>query len=178
MIDNQKKWMNSAIEQAVIAYEQKEVPIGSVIVSEGKIIGRGYNKVESLKDPTAHAELIAITSASNTLGDWRLIDCDLYVTLEPCIMCSGAIVNARIKNIFFGAYDSKYGAVSSMYNLCNDTRLNHQSGVKGGILEKEATIHISNVVLIAGGKPTRIGYKYLEDGRKVKYAKKTGELID
>ena len=138
MIDNQKKWMNSAIDQATIAYEQKEVPIGSVIVSEGQIIGRGYNKVESLKDPTAHAELIAITSASSTLGNWRLIDCDLYVTLEPCIMCSGAIVNARIKNIFFGAYDSKYGAVSSMYNLCNDTRLNHQSGVKGGILENEA----------------------------------------
>ena len=139
MIDNQEKWMNSAIEQAAIAYEQKEVPIGSVIVSEGQIIGRGYNKVESLKDPTAHAELIAITSASSTLENWRLIDCDIYVTLEPCIMCSGAIVNARIKNIFFGAYDSKYGAVSSMYNLCNDTRLNHQSGVKGGILEKECS---------------------------------------
>ena len=139
MIDNQEKWMNSAIEQAAIAYEQKEVPIGSVIVSEGQIIGRGYNKVESLKDPTAHAELIAITSASSTLENWRLIDCDIYVTLEPCIMCSGAIVNARIKNIFFGAYDSKYGAVSSMYNLCNDTRLNHQSGVKGGILENECS---------------------------------------
>ena len=139
MIDNQKKWMNSAIEQAAIAYEQKEIPIGSVIVSEGQIIGRGYNKVESLKDPTAHAELIAITSASSTFDNWRLIDCDLYVTLEPCIMCSGAIVNARIKNIFFGAYDSKYGAVSSMYNLCNDTRLNHQSGVKGGILENECS---------------------------------------
>ena len=139
MNNNHQKWMNFAIEQALIAYDLKEVPIGCVIVRDDKLIGRGYNKVESLKDPTAHAELIAITSASNTLRNWRIVDCDLYVTLEPCIMCAGAIINARIDNIFFGAYDSKYGSVSSIYNLCNDTRLNHQSGVKGGILEKECS---------------------------------------
>ena len=134
-----KKWMLRALKEAEAALLKKETPVGAVIVQNNKIIGRGYNQVELLKDPTAHAEILAITSAASTLGDWRLNDCDMYVTLEPCIMCSGAIVKSRLKNIFFGAYNEKDGCVSSLYNICNDPRFNHQSGVKGGILMEECS---------------------------------------
>ena len=102
---------------------------------KGKVIGRGYNQIEQLQDATAHAEIIAITSAENTIENWRLKDCSIFVTLEPCIMCCGAIVNSKIKNVYFGAYDRKFGGCSSLYNLCNDPRLNHNCGVKGGIME-------------------------------------------
>ena len=97
-----QKWMNFALKEAKFAYSQKEVPIGAVIVYENEIIGKGYNQIELLKDPTAHAEMIAITSAANHLQDWRLSSCDMYVTLEPCCMCAGAINKARLRNIFFG----------------------------------------------------------------------------
>ena len=129
-----QKWMNFALKEAKFAYSQKEVPIGAVIVYKNEIIGKGYNQIELLKDPTAHAEMIAITSAANHLQDWRLSSCDMYVTLEPCCMCAGAINKARLRNIFFGAYNQLEGCVSSKYNLCNDPTFNHQSGVKGGIL--------------------------------------------
>ena len=134
-----QKWMLKALKEAEIALLKKEVPVGAIIVQNEKIIGRGYNQVETLKDPTAHAEILAITSAANTLGNWRLENCDMYVTLEPCIMCSGAIVKSRLKNIFFGAYNQRDGCVSSLYNICNDSRFNHQSGVKGGILDEECS---------------------------------------
>ena len=134
-----QKWMNFALKEAKFAYSQKEVPIGAVIVYENEIIGKGYNQIELLKDPTAHAEMIAITSAANHLQDWRLSSCDMYVTLEPCCMCAGAINKARLKNIFFGAYNQLEGCVSSKYNLCNDPTFNHQSGVKGGILQDECS---------------------------------------
>ena len=130
-----ENYMKIALNQAQIAYEQNEIPIGAVVVFQDKIIGKGYNQIEQLQDATAHAEIIAITSAENTIGNWRLKECDLYVTLEPCIMCAGAIVNSRIRNVFFGAYDKKFGGCASLYNLCNDPRLNHNCGVKGGIME-------------------------------------------
>ena len=97
-----EKWMKQALNQAIKAYDNDEVPIGSIIVKNEVIIGRGFNQIESLNDCTAHSEIIAITSASNTINDWRLNDCSLYVTKEPCIMCFGAIVNSRIKNLYFG----------------------------------------------------------------------------
>ena len=134
-----QKWMNFALKEAKFAYSQKEVPIGAVIVYENEIIGKGYNQIELLKDPTAHAEMIAITSAANHLQDWRLSSCDMYVTLEPFCMCAGAINKARLRNIFFGAYNQLEGCVSSKYNLCNDPTFNHQSGVKGGILQDECS---------------------------------------
>ena len=130
-----ENFMKLALNQAHIAYKQNEIPVGAIITYKGKIVGKGYNQVEGLQDATAHAEIIAITSAENTLGNWRLKDCDIYVTLEPCIMCSGAITNSRIRNIYFGAYDQKFGGCSSLYNLCNDPRLNHTCGIKGGIME-------------------------------------------
>ena len=130
-----ENFMKLALNQAHIAYKQNEIPVGAIITYKGKIVGKGYNQVEGLQDATAHAEIIAITSAENTFGNWRLKDCDIYVTLEPCIMCSGAITNSRIRNIYFGAYDQKFGGCSSLYNLCNDPRMNHKCGIKGGIME-------------------------------------------
>tara|TARA_B100000809_G_C14702390_1_gene374665 strand:+ start:91 stop:543 length:453 start_codon:yes stop_codon:yes gene_type:complete len=133
------KWMKIALKEAKIALSNKELPIGAVIVKDNKIIAKGYNQVELLKDATAHAEMLAITSASNSLKNWRLIDCDIYITLEPCCMCSGAIIKSRIRNVFFGAYNKSEGCATSLYNICNDPRLNHQCGIKGGILEGESS---------------------------------------
>ena len=132
-----QKWMQIALKEARIALKNKEFPVGAIIVQNNQIIARGYNQVELLQDATAHAEMIAITSAANSLKNWRLNDCDIYVTLEPCCMCAGAIMKSRLKNIFFGAYNKSEGCVSSLYNICNDPRFNHQSGIKGGILSDE-----------------------------------------
>jgi tRNA(adenine34) deaminase len=136
------KWMKVAFREAEKAFEQDEVPIGAVVVQNGQIIGRGYNQCESLIDPTAHAEIIAITSASNTIKDWRLKDCQLYVTKEPCPMCAGALVNARINMVIFGMYDEKEGCCGSLYQLCRDNRFKHQLTVKGGIMEDACTLII------------------------------------
>jgi len=136
------KWMKAAFREAEKAFEQDEVPIGAVVVQNGQIIGRGYNQCESLIDPTAHAEIIAITSASNTIKDWRLKDCQLYVTKEPCPMCAGALVNARINMVIFGMYDEKEGCCGSLYQLCRDSRFKHQLTVKGGIMEDACTLII------------------------------------
>ena len=132
-----EKWMKSAFHEAEIAFANNEVPIGAVVVQNGQIIGRGYNQCERLKDPTAHAEIIAITSAANTIKDWRLKDCCLYVTKEPCPMCAGALINSRIPKLIFGMYDEKEGCCGSLYQLCRDTRFKHQLSVKGGIMENE-----------------------------------------
>lgn len=129
--------MSAALREAVKAFELGEVPIGAVVVQNDKIIGRGHNQCENFTDPTAHAEMIAITSAANTLKDWRLTDCLLYVSKEPCPMCAGAIVNARINFVGFGAYDDKEGCCGSLYQICRDPRFKHQSDVKGGIMEEE-----------------------------------------
>jgi len=136
------KWMKVAFREAEKAFEQDEVPIGAVVVQNGQIIGRGYNQCESLIDPTAHAEIIAITSASNTIKDWRLKDCQLYVTKEPCPMCAGALVNARVNMVIFGMYDEKEGCCGSLYQLCRDNRFKHQLTVKGGIMEDACTLII------------------------------------
>ena len=136
------KWMKAAFREAEKAFEQDEVPIGAVVVQNGRIIGRGYNQCESLIDPTAHAEIIAITSASNTIKDWRLKDCQLYVTKEPCPMCAGALINARINMVIFGMYDEKEGCCGSLYQLCRDNRFKHQLTVKGAIMEDACTLII------------------------------------
>ena len=137
-----EKWMKSAFREAEKAFALGEVPIGAVVVKKGQIIGRGYNQCESLIDPTAHAEIIAITSAANTIKDWRLKDCSLYVTKEPCPMCAGALVNARIILLGFGMYDEKEGCCGSLYQLCRDPRFKHQLIVKGGIMEDPCTLMI------------------------------------
>ena len=130
-------WMESALHQASKAFEVDEIPIGAVVVENDTIIGRGYNQREMLKDPTAHAEMIAITAAANTKGDWRLDDCILYVTKEPCPMCAGAIVNSRLKMVVFGCYDEQEGCCGSLYQLCGDPRFKTTVAVKGGVLNKE-----------------------------------------
>ena len=130
--------MKFAVLEAVKGLDNGEVPIGAIIVNEGKIIGRGYNQVETLNDATAHAEMIAITSASSTIQDWRLTDCTLYVTKEPCPMCAGAILNSRIKTIVYGLPDKKWGACGSYYDICRDNRSENFPLIIGGILEEDS----------------------------------------
>ena len=134
-----EKYMKEAIRQAKKAYKIGEVPIGCVIVHEGKIIGRGYNRRTTDKNPLAHAELIAIKKASKKMGDWRLEDCTLYVTLEPCQMCSGAIVQARVKKVVVGCMNPKAGCAGSILNLLQVDRFNHQVELETGILEEECS---------------------------------------
>jgi len=130
--------MRAALDEARAAFDAGEVPIGAVIVHDDRVIAAAHNERESLNDPTAHAEMIAITQAAQTLGSWRLLDCALYVTLEPCPMCAGAIVQARIPNVFYGAADSKAGACHTLFQITSDIRLNHQAMVIGGILKDES----------------------------------------
>jgi tRNA(adenine34) deaminase len=127
-------WMELALAVAQQAAAENEVPVGALIVREEQIIAEGYNLREQAKNPTAHAELLAITRAAEVLGDWRLEDCTLYVTLEPCVMCAGAIILSRIPRVVYGAYDPKAGAVSSLHQLLTDPRLNHRCDVTGGVL--------------------------------------------
>lgn len=127
--------MQHALREAEKAYELKEVPVGAVVVFENRIIGKGYNQVETLRDPTAHAEMIAITSAASYLSSKVLLGCTLYVTLEPCPMCAGAIVLAKFEALYFGAFDNKSGACGSVINITNNRSLNHQLSVAGGILD-------------------------------------------
>jgi tRNA(adenine34) deaminase len=129
-----ESFMRLAYQQAQLAMESDEVPVGAVIVHEDRIIAAAYNQREQLRDPTAHAEMIAITQAAESLGSWRLDDCTLYVTLEPCPMCAGAIVQARIPWLVYGATDPKAGAVHTLYQLLSDPRLNHRCQVTSGVL--------------------------------------------
>lgn len=133
---NDKYFMSQAIRQAKLAYENDEVPVGAVIVSDGKIVATGYNKCEGNKNAVLHAEIEAISKASEVLGRWRLFNCTLYVTLEPCPMCAGAIINSRINKVVFGAYDEKSGALGSMINLCALGN-SHKPSIVGGYMEKE-----------------------------------------
>lgn len=133
------QWMRYALQQAEQAFEEEEVPVGAVIVHEGRIIGEGRNQREVLRDPTAHAEMLAITQAAETLKSWRLLDCTLYVTLEPCPMCAGAIVQARIPRVIYGTTDPKAGACDTLYRITCDERLNHQAYVAGGVMAQECS---------------------------------------
>ncbi|MGN0733584.1 MAG: tRNA adenosine(34) deaminase TadA [Emergencia sp.] len=131
--------MKEALIEARKAYELGEVPIGAVVVKDGQVIARGHNLTETSKDPTAHAEMIAIRAAAKTLGGWRLPGCSLYVTVEPCSMCTGAMVWARIENLYIGAMDPKAGACGSVFNIAEEDRLNHRIHVERGILEEECS---------------------------------------
>lgn len=131
-------FMEQAMREAQRAFEESEVPIGAVVVMKNRIIGRGHNRTESLKDATAHAEMIAITSAAENHGDWRLDDSILYSTVEPCAMCAGAAVLSRIKTIVYGAPDPRFGACRSLFEIPTDTRLNHRIEIISGVMEKEA----------------------------------------
>ena len=130
-------FMGEALRQAVKAYEAGEVPVGAVVVRAGRIIARAFNQVELLKDATAHAEMLAVTQAEEAAGDWRLIDCTLYVTKEPCAMCAGAIVHVRLARVVFGAADPKGGAAGGALNLLQFPTLNHRCAITPGIREAE-----------------------------------------
>ncbi len=130
-------YMEMALREAEQAFEKNEVPVGAIVVFEGKIIGRGYNQTESLHDATAHAEIIALSAAYNHFGDWRLDNCYLFSTLEPCAMCAGAAILSRIKTIVYGAYDPKFGACGSIFNLPVEKTLNHNIEIVSGIMQEE-----------------------------------------
>ena len=131
------KFMKEALKEAKKAYEKLEVPVGAIIVKDGKIIARAHNQKETKYDTTKHAEILAIQKASKKLKSWRLLDCEMYVTLEPCSMCAGAIINSRIKKIYIGALDEKTGAAGSVLNLFEDYTFNHKVEVEKGIMQEQ-----------------------------------------
>lgn len=132
-------YMKEAFKEAKKAYDKNEVPIGAVIVKDNKIIGRGHNLKEKNQDVTKHAEIIAIKKASKSIKNWRLTGCDMYVTIEPCVMCSGAIYQSRIKKVYIGSPDYKAGGVLSLYKILSDKRLNHQTEINIGLMRKECS---------------------------------------
>ena len=132
--------MQVALQQAQLAGNSGDVPVGAVILYEGEIIASRHNEREATGDPTAHAEILALRDAAAALGRWRLNDCTLVVTLEPCVMCAGALINSRIETLVYATADLKGGATSSLYNVCSDPRLNHNPIVKHGVCEREATL--------------------------------------
>lgn len=132
-----RNYMLEALKEAKKAYELGEVPIGAVVVKDGKIIGRGHNLTETLKDPTAHAEMIALRQAAHNLGGWRLLGCSLYVTAEPCAMCAGAVVWSRIEKLYIGTMDPKGGGCGSVFNIPQEPRLNHYVEIETGIMQQE-----------------------------------------
>ncbi|MDI3534068.1 MAG: tRNA(adenine34) deaminase [Thermosediminibacterales bacterium] len=139
MFINHDFFMKEALAEAEKAFLKREVPIGAIVVYDGNIIARAHNLRETQKDPTAHAEILAIKEASKTLGGWRLTGCSIYVTIEPCPMCAGAILQARIDRLIFGAFDPKAGVCGTLMNLLQDERFNHRVEVVSGILEKECS---------------------------------------
>lgn len=135
-----EKYMRMALEQAALAAEGGDVPVGAVVVCGDKVVARARNEREKRRSPVAHAEIIALEKAAKKRGTWRLSECTIYVTKEPCPMCAGAIFQARIKRLVFGATDPKGGAAGSLYNIVNDCRLNHQSEITAGVLENESAV--------------------------------------
>jgi len=153
-----RRYMEQALELARRALESEDVPVGAVVVHGGRVIGRGYNQREKLRDPTAHAEMIALSAAAAFLGRWRLDGCTLYVTLEPCTMCAGALVLARIQRLVYGARDPKAGACGSLFEITQDPRLNHRVETVGGVLADAAIALLQDFFRArrgrAGGKET------------------------
>jgi len=135
--EEDKRWMRVAIDQAEIARENGDVPVGAVIVQADRIVAKAYNQRQQLQDPTAHAEIIALTQAAEAVDSWRLEGCTIYVTLEPCAMCAGALVLARIDRLVYGCNDPKTGACGSLYNIVQDERLNHRLEVTSGVLGEQ-----------------------------------------
>jgi tRNA(adenine34) deaminase len=133
-------YMREALKEALKAFDKDEVPVGCVIVHKGKIIGRGHNQVEMLKDPTAHAEMLALTAAASSLGSKWLNEASVYATIEPCSMCAGAMVLARVKNLFYGAGDPKTGACGSVFNVAHSGKLNHRIKVTKGVLKEDCAL--------------------------------------
>jgi tRNA(adenine34) deaminase len=134
--ETDERWMGEALRQAAAALEKDEVPVGCIVVHNGRVVGRAHNQRETLQDPTAHAEMIAITQAAEALSSWRLAGRTLYVTLEPCIMCAGAMILARIDRVVYGAKDPKAGAVDSVFHILDERRLNHRVQITGGVLSE------------------------------------------
>jgi tRNA(adenine34) deaminase len=138
MENEHRRFMAMALKEAMTAFRRDEVPVGAVIVKGGTVIAKAHNQIEMLQDPTAHAEILAIGAAANHLGSRRLDGCTLYVTLEPCPMCAGALVLSRLDRVVFGSYDPKMGACSTLYNIAQDERLNHRVEVIAGVMDAEA----------------------------------------
>lgn len=144
MLDDNTRYMQYALREAQAAYDESEVPVGCVIIHDAQIIGKAHNQREILQDPTAHAEVLAITQAAAQLRSWRLEGAKMYVTLEPCAMCAGAIILARLEAVYFGAYDPKAGCAGTLMNLLQDDRFNHQPSVSGGLLGDECGALLSS----------------------------------
>ena len=138
LLDPDRRWMRLALQEAEQAAEAGEVPVGAIVVKDGRIVGKGHNQVERLGDPTAHAEMLAVSAACSTLGTKYLDGCTLYVTLEPCPMCAGALVWAKISRLVYGAFDEKAGAASTLYDIPQDGRLNHRVETVSGVMAEEA----------------------------------------
>ena len=136
-LNEKDKFMILALKEAKKAYQKKEIPVGAIIVKDGKVIAKGYNIKEGKNDTTKHAEMIAIQKASKRLGEWRLLDCEMYVTLEPCAMCAGALIQSRIKKVYIGTMDYKTGACGSVLNLLEDYKFNHNVEIEYGIMQQE-----------------------------------------
>jgi tRNA(adenine34) deaminase len=146
-VRDDEQGMRAALREAMIAAEQDEVPVGAVVVHDGMIIGRGHNQVEALQDATAHAEILAVGAASNALRSWRLADCTLYVTLEPCAMCAGALVLARLGRLVYAAPDPKAGGCGSVLDVIGEKRLNHRVAVTTGVLQEDASVLLKEFFL-------------------------------
>ena len=147
------RFLRQALDEAQRAFEAGEVPVGAVVVQGVKVVGRGHNQREALHDPTAHAEVLALTAAANHLEDWRLTGCTLYVTKEPCAMCAGALVNSRLDRVVFGAWDEQAGCCGSLYQFCRDPRFNHQVEVTGGMLEDECQALLQEFFVLRRDRP-------------------------
>ena len=152
-LESDHYFMGEALRQAAKAYAAEEVPVGAVLVRAGRIIARGFNQVELLKDATAHAEMLTITAAEGAVGDWRLTDCTLYVTKEPCPMCAGAVVHVRLARVVFGAADPKGGAAGSLVNLLQMPTLNHRCAITGGVREEECRALLKSFFQAQRAKP-------------------------